>query len=246
MLTASNLENLPNIRHGFFTSAWGNCGMSGPHDQSAVAKNRAAVAARIGVGHQNLLSCWQIHSADVVTVTGPWVAADRPKADAMVTREPGIGLGILTADCVPLLLADSENGIIGAAHAGWRGALGGVIENTIEAMEALGASRRSTLAALGPCIAQESYEVGPAFPAPFLTQSPHNSRFFRSARRRGHYMFNLPGYVQARLNALGVASVAPSPADTLADEAHFFSYRRACLAGQERAGNLISVIALRA
>jgi YfiH family protein len=242
ILLADNLKNIPAIRHGFYTSAWGNCGLSSAYDSVEAAENRRRVAESFSVAPENLLSCYQIHSPDVVTVTKPWTVADRRKADAMVTAERGIALGILTADCVPLLFADTKTGVIGAAHAGWRGAIGGVIENTLDAMEKLGAKRSSIVAALGPCIAQKSYEVGPEFPAPFLAENPANEKFFRPAFRSNHYMFNLPGYVEAKLRGLGVASVEPSPADTCADETRFFSYRRSTLQGTDRAGSLISVI----
>ncbi len=162
----------------------------------------------------------------------------------MVTKEKGIALGILTADCVPLLFADPGAGVIGSAHAGWRGALTGVIENTLDAMEKLGANRKAVHAALGPCIWQNSYEVGPEFPAPFLAENADYARFFKPAFKSDRTMFNLPGYVEAKLRAAGVISIESSPADTLADEARFFSYRRACLQGTGRTGSLISVIVL--
>ncbi len=160
-------DNLQGIRHGFFKSEWGNCGLAENYNQAEVAANRAKVAEALGVPASNLLSCYQIHSPDVITVTEIWLVPDRPKADAMVTSVRGIALGILTADCVPVLFADKAAGVIGGAHAGWRGAVTGVIENTISAMEKLGASRKSIHAAIGPCIAQNSYEVGPEFPALF-------------------------------------------------------------------------------
>ena len=162
----------------------------------------------------------------------------------MVTNVKGIGLGVLTADCVPILLADRKAGVIGAVHAGWRGALSGIIENTVDAMEKLGARRGSIEAAIGPCIWQRSYEVGPEFPAPFLAENPDNERFFRPAFREGHTMFDLPGYAEAKLRNLRLGSVAPSPADTCADEARFFSYRRSTLRGFAREGNQISVVVL--
>ncbi len=244
-LHADNFQYLESIRHGFFTREWGNCGLSRAGDfGSDVLDNRRRVAEQLGAEPEKLLSCYQIHSPDVVTVTAPWKIEDRPQADAMVTKEKGIALGILTADCGPVLFADAKNGVIGAAHAGWRGALMGVMENTVAAMEKLGAARQSIHASVGPCIWWNSYEVGPEFPAPFLAENTEYTRFFRPAFRSDHYMFNLPGYIEAKLRALGLASVEPSPADTLADEELFFSYRRSCLKGEERAGSLISAIML--
>lgn len=244
VLLASNLKDLSGVRHGFFTSAWGNCGLAEMYDPAGVIENRNRVAGHLSVKPGHLLSCYQIHSPNVVTLERPWAANARPQADAMVTKEKGIALGILTADCVPLLLADPTISVIGAAHAGWRGALTGIIENTVAAMEKLGAGKASIQAAIGPCIWQNSYEVGPEFPAPFLAENPEHETFFRPAFKSGHYMFNLPGYVKAKLRALGVDSIEASPADTCADEARFFSYRRDCLKGGGRSGSLISVIVL--
>jgi YfiH family protein len=241
ILAADNLRDLSGIRHGFFTRAWGDCGLI---DATGVTDNRRKVAAHLDVRPDNLLSCYQIHSPDVITVTEPWAVPDRPKADAMVTSVPGIALGILTADCVPLLFADTRAGVIGAAHAGWRGAVSGVIENTVAAMEKLGTMRSRIHAAIGPCIWQNSYEVGPEFPAPFLAENPEHKKFFRPAFKSDRYMFNLPGYAEAKLRALGLASVEASPADTCADEARFFSHRFSTLRGEKRAGSLISVIVL--
>ncbi|MGE3623555.1 MAG: peptidoglycan editing factor PgeF, partial [Bdellovibrionales bacterium] len=239
-LTAINLNSVPSIRHGFFTRQGGvsegifsslDCGLS-ERDPEQAAENRRRVAETLGAQPDRLLSCHQVHSPDVLTAGEPWPLEKRPKADAMVTKEKGIALGILTADCGPLLFADQKAGVIGAAHAGWRGALTGVIENTVEAMEKLGAARKHIVAAIGPCIWQNSYEVGPEFPAPFLAENPDFKRFFRPAFRSDRYMFDLPGYLEAKLRMLGLAAVDPSPADTLADEARFFSYRRACLNGE--------------
>jgi polyphenol oxidase len=248
ILTAENLDNISGLRHGFFTRAWGNCSLSSHFNAAEIAAHRAQVAWHLGIAPQNLLSCLQIHSPDVVTVTELWQKHDRPRADAMVTKAKGIALGILTADCGPLLFADEKAGVVGAAHAGWRGALSGVIENTVAAMEKLGADRPSIHAACGPCIGWNSYEVGPEFPAPFLAENPAHEKLFRPSVRADHYMFNLPGYIEAKLRAAGVASFSPAPADTCTDEARFFSYRRNTLAGRVAAGapteSLISAIAL--
>ena len=243
VLQADNLKNLAHVKHGFFMRAWGDCGLtdSGGNEQPP---NRSRVAGHLSVPSQNLLSCFQIHSPIVVMVTEPWAVGNRPQADAMVTTEKNIALGILTADCVPLLFADTSAGVIGAAHAGWRGALTGVIENTIDAMQKLGANKKSIHVALGPCIWQNSYEVGPEFPAPFLAENADFARFFRPAFKSDRTMFNLPGYAEAKLRAVGIQSIEASPADTLADEGRFFSYRRSTLAKQPHEGSLISVIVL--
>ena len=245
VLKADNLETHPSMAHGFFTSAWGSCGFSSDYNAGDAEKNRGRVADYLSIPPDNLISCYQVHSPKVVTVTKPWGLEERPEADALVTKEKGIGLGILTADCVPLLFMDGEASVIGAAHAGWRGAISGVIENTLLAMEALGARRKSIEVGIGPCIWQNSYEVGPEFPAPFLAEDLENKRFFRPAFRSDHFMFNLPGYVDAKLRGLGLVSIGPSPADTAADEKRFFSYRRSTLRAEKRAGNLISAITLK-
>lgn len=254
VLQAKNLKSLYGMRHGFFTRKGGvskepayaglNCGLSSQDDKNCVTENRRLVALYLETNPDLLLSCHQVHSPDVVTVTEKWVPDQRPKADAMVTRQRGIALGVLTADCVPVLFADVRSGVIGAAHAGWRGALSGVLENTIKAMEDLGANRSSIEAAIGACIWQNSYEVGPEFPAPFLAENPDNQKFFRPSIKSGSFMFNLPAYVEAKLKAAKVAYVESSPADTAADADRFFSYRRNCLAGDPKVGSLISVITM--
>ena len=242
VLTADNLKALSGIRHGFFTSAWGDCGISAGGE--AAARNRAEAALSLGVTPANFLSAYQIHSPDVVTVTKPWDTHSRPKADGMVTSLRGVALAIITADCVPALFVDPDAGVIGACHAGWRGAVSGVMENTVDAMEKLGVKRSSIHAAIGSCIWQKSYEVGPEFPAPFLAENPANEAFFRPAFKSDHYMFDLPAYAASKLRGLGLASVAPSLADTCADETRFYSHRRSTLRGEKRAGSLISVIVL--
>lgn len=245
-LFSDNLNALPAIRHGFFTRAWGNAGFSGQENAADALKAREQMAAQLEVAPPNLLTCYQIHSPDAVTVTESWPPESRPKADALVTDKPGFALGILTADCVPLLFADSRAGVIAAAHAGWRGALGGIIDNTLNAMEKLGARRKSTIVALGPCIWQNSYEVGPEFPAPFLAENPGNAKFFRPAFKSDRYQFDLPAYVMAKLRTLGVASIDSSPADTCADPDTFYSHRYSTLRAEKRGGNLMSAIALKA
>lgn len=250
---ADPLDDLPGVAHGFFGRRGGvsdgiygslNCGQSSGDDPEKVAANRARVAGTLGVEPEYLLSAFQVHSADVHVVTDGWDASGRPKVDGLVTRVRGVALGVLAADCGPVLFADAEAGVIGACHAGWRGAVAGVIGTTVEAMEGEGARRGRIRAVLGPTIAQKSYEVGPEFPAPFLAQDEGNARFFREAPREGHYLFDLPGYIVARLEALGVAEAGYTGHDTCAEADDFFSYRRNTKAGEKRYGRNISVIAL--
>lgn len=219
-----------------------NVGWGSEDDPAATAENRARAVAAVLPG-ATLTCAYQVHSADVVTVTEPWPEAGRPRADALVTDRPGVLLGILTADCAPVLFADREAGVIGAAHAGWKGAIGGVTDATIAAMEALGASRSRIAAGIGPCIAQASYEVDEVFEARFEADDPGNARFFR-AGRAGHAWFDLEGYVAARLAAAGVGTVAMLGEDTYAQTDRFFSFRRATHAGEPRYGRQISLIGL--
>jgi len=241
------------IRHGFFTRAGGvseglfaslNCGLGSGDDQEKVLENRRRAAAALDRAADELVTCYQIHSPEVVAVDRPWRRVDRPRADAMVTRTPGVALGILTADCAPVLLADAGARVIGAAHAGWRGALSGVLDATVAAMTRLGATPRRIAAAIGPCIAQPSYEVGPEFPAQFLAEDAGNAAFFLPAARTGHFHFDLPGYVARRLAQLGVARVARTGGDTAAEPERFFSYRRSCLNKERDYGREMSAIAL--
>lgn len=206
-----------------------------------VHENRARGVAAVMPGAR-LVTVYQVHSADCV-VAGDWSEADRPRADALVTDRPGLLLGILTADCAPVLLADSEAGVIGAAHAGWKGAIGGVTDSTIAAMEGLGARRERIVAAIGPCIAQASYEVDGTFIARFVESDPANATFFAQGRP-GHGQFDLERYVAARLEAAGIAQVERLGLDTYADEARFFSFRRATHHGEPDYGRQISLIGL--
>lgn len=249
----TDLEKNAYIRHGFFTRLGGagtglydslNCAYSAADAPETVAENRARVARAVDVQPQNLVSLRQVHSAKVVTVTDPWPRDKAPEGDALVTNRAGIGLGILTADCVPVLFAAKRPKVIGAAHAGWKGAIGGVVEATIDAMEKLGAKASDISAAIGPCIGPASYEVGDAFKAPFLEQDPANERFFAPAARAGHFMFDIPAYVADRLQKRGVKKIFDTRQDTLANEGVFFSYRRACLRGEGDYGRQISVISI--
>lgn len=237
--------------HGFFTREGGvsegiyqglNCG-PGSHDKADhVAENRSRVAAQFGQEAAKLCTLYQIHSAEVVTVTEPF-DHDRPKADAMVTNRGGIVLGILTADCAPVLFADTNAGVIGAAHAGWKGAVSGVVENTVAAMEALGAARANIHAVIGPCIAQPSYEVSEAFFAPFTI--PERARFFVPSTNPLHWMFDLEGYVLELLQRAGVKEAQAISRDTYREEDLFYSYRRTTHRGEPDYGRQISAIALK-
>jgi YfiH family protein len=254
MITMSALNEFVRIRHGFFTREGGvseglyaslNCGPGSSDKPEAVRENRRRAMEMLDLPEEALVTLYQTHSSDVVVVTEPWEAGNAPKADAMVTDRPGIALGILTADCAPVLFADGKSGIIGAAHAGWKGALGDVLENTVAAMVRLGAKKPRIVAAIGPCIGHRNYEVGPEFPASFLTEDALNADYFApSPARPGHHLFDLPGYISRKLAKLGVHEVTRVPADTLRDETRFFSYRRATLRGEADYGRQISVIML--
>jgi polyphenol oxidase len=193
---------------------------------------------------EHLLTAYQTHSADVVTAEAPWSAVTRPHADAIVTRTPGLAIGVTTADCGPVLFADADAGVIGAAHAGWRGALDGVIEAVIEALLALGAARERLVAALGPMIRQPNYEVGPEFVARFEADDPANARFFRPSPRPDHGLFDLPGYIAGRLAAAGIGAIEDLGPCTYGDETRFFSYRRSVHRREPDYGRHISAIAL--
>ena len=251
-LRATALD-FPDIRHAFLTRQGGvsggifaslNCGFGSSDEAAKVAKNRARAMAVLGLAGDRLNTCYQVHSTDVVVVDRPWARGEAPRADAMVTRTPEIALGILTADCAPVLFADPEARIIGAAHAGWRGALSGVLEATVAAMEKLGAAPERIRAAIGPSIGRHSYEVGPEFPAPFIAENAANAAFFRNAPRDGHFLFDLAGYVASRVQRLGLTQVETIPGDTAADMDRFFSYRRSCQRKESDYGRQLSVIAV--
>jgi polyphenol oxidase len=248
-LTAPHLP----ARHGFFTRAGGvsggafaslNCNLSGQDSREAVLNNRARAAHALDADPHRLLGLTQVHGAEVVVVTEAWVAGAGPRADAMVTDRPGLALGIITADCAPILLADPEAGVIGAAHAGWRGAMMGVLEATVAAMAGLGASPARIAAAIGPCIGQASYEVAADLRELVLAGAPENSRFFASGEREDRWQFDLGRYCESRLMLAGVEQIERMEADTAADEARFFSHRRRTLAGGGPIGHQISIIGL--
>lgn len=250
----SDALRLGGISHGFFTRDGGvsagifaslNCGMGSGDERANVVENRARVAGQLGVRPDCLLSAWQVHSAEAAVVTAPWDGEERPRVDALVTRTPGIGLGVLTADCGPVLFADSQARVIGAAHAGWKGALTGVTTRTVQVMEEQGAQRSRIVAVIGPMISKAAYEVGPEFPAHFTDADPANARFFTPSARAGHCMFDLPAYLENRLRSEGVGDVVNLALCTFSDEQRFFSYRRATHRQEKDYGRLISAIALR-
>jgi len=250
VLSCGALSSIPHIRHGFFGREGGvseglydslNCGYGSGDDLDKVTENRTRVCSALGTDAP-LLTAFQVHSAKVVTVATPWQWKDSPEADALVTNQPNIPLGVLTADCLPVLFADTENRIIGAAHAGWKGAIGGVLEATLHAMRELGAE--NIIAAIGPSIAQDSYEVGAEFYQRFVEESPANASHFKSSANGGHYMFDLPGYAKARLVAAGIKNIHLLAEDTCAQEGRFFSYRRTCQRADKAYGRQVSVISL--
>ena len=242
--------HLAPLRHGFFGRRGGassgvfaglNCGQGSSDQDEAVTINRARVALALGVPQPALVGVHQVHSADVVHVTAPWPA--RPLADALVTATPGLALSVLTADCQPVLFADPQAGVIGAAHAGWKGAIGGVLEATLDAMERLGATRGQTRAVIGPTISQRAYEVGPEFMDTVLAADDRAERFF-AAGQRDRLLFDLPGYGLMRLRAAGVAVAEWTRHCTYSDPDRFFSYRRTVHRQEADYGRLIAAIAL--
>ena len=243
---------LGDIPHGFLGRRGGvsegihaglNVGLGSDDDREAIFENRRR-AVNVVLPNAELVTVHQIHSPDVVTVMEAVALDARPQADAMVTNRPGLLLGILTADCVPVLFADHQVGVIGAAHAGWKGAISGVTDNTLAAMEALGADRARIVCAIGPCIAQKSYEVDDGFYRRFVNEADENERFFASGKP-GHWQFDIEGYVAARLAAAGVTKVECLGEDTYSQPERFFSYRRSCHRNEPGYGREISLIGLR-
>lgn len=243
-------EALSDVRHGFFTRRGGassgifaglNCGPGSSDQAEAVQLNRARVAEAMQVPAQALVGVTQVHSREVVTVNMP--RSDRPRADALVTSTPGVALSVLTADCQPVLFCDPKAGVVGAAHAGWRGALDGVLDATLDAMEALGAAREQTRAVIGPSISQSAYEVGPEFLEQFANDDPENTRFFANGAG-DRVLFDLPGYGLHRLRAAGVGMAEWTRHCTYSDPDRFYSYRRATHAKEADYGRLIAAIGL--
>ena len=243
----------PGIIHGFFTRQGGvstgvyaslNGGVGSRDAPLAVAENRARMSAALGIAPSHLLVPYQVHSADAIVVQRPWPGDARPRCDAIVTATPGLALGVTGADCGMILFADAKAHVIGAAHAGWKGALTGVLEATLAAMASLGAARKNIACALGPMIAQASYEVGPEFLARFLVAGAENARFFKPSGEAGHSLFDLPGFIADRLKAAGAGSFENLGLDTYSDPERFFSYRRATHLKEPDYGRLVAAIVL--
>jgi YfiH family protein len=252
-VTAEPLAGLDGIRHAFFTRQGGvsgglygslNTGLGSSDDHDRVLENRARAAAWLGVAADRLATPYQVHSAEAVIVGDVWQPGKGPKADAIVADRPGVAIGVGTADCGPVLFADPQSRIVAAAHAGWQGALSGILEATLEAMEGLGADRTATIAVLGPTISGAAYEVGAEFVARFAAANPDNDRFFGEATRDGHAMFDLPAYIVTRLTAAGIGAAHDLGHCTYGDEARCFSYRRATHRRETDYGRLLSAIVL--
>ncbi|HEY0302233.1 MAG TPA: peptidoglycan editing factor PgeF [Rhizomicrobium sp.] len=251
MMASSLLAAIPGLRHAFFTAEGGvsggiyaslNGGTGSNDDAACVTENRRRMAERMGVAPERLLTLYQVHSPDVITAEGPWNGA-RPKADAIVTRTEGLAIGVTAADCGPVLFVDPAARVIGSAHAGWKGALTGVLESTIEAMEKLGADRGGIVAAIGPLIRRHSYEVGAEFVERFLDADAENARFFLPGERDGHSMFDLAAFIRMRLENAGVLMIDDLGVDTYSDE-RFFSYRRSVHRKENDYGRHVHAITL--
>jgi YfiH family protein len=252
MVRSPALSALSGIRHAWFTRAGGvstgdyvslNTGYGSDDDRAAVTENRGRIADSLRVPRHRLVTCYQVHSPDVVVAETPWSWQDNPEADALVTRIPGLALGTSHADCGPVLFADAGAGVVGAAHAGWKGAFTGVLEATVEAMIGLGARRSSIVASLGPTISGRAYEVGPEFVERFRAAGEDIARWFVASGRPGHAHFDLPAYIIHRLTAAGVAATDLGLC-TFADEARFFSYRRKTVRGEADYGRHLAAIVL--
>lgn len=252
-LTAAVLSDLPGIRHGFYTRQGGvsegiyaslNCGIGSEDDRDHVLANRARVAIDLGVAPDQLATPFQVHSPDAVIVDTVWESGKGPKADAVVTNRPGVAVAVGTADCGPVLFADGEAGVVGAAHSGWKGAFTGILESTIAAMERLGAKRERIVAVLGPTISAASYEVGAEFHARFADAAADNGRFFTPSSRADHFQFDLPAYIGDRLGRAGIGRFEDLGLCTYADPDRFYSYRRMTHQGEADYGRLIHAIAL--
>jgi YfiH family protein len=246
------LAAIPGLRHAFFTREGGvsggiyeslNAGIGSNDDPAHVAENRRRMAEQMGVAPAHFLSVHQTHSSDVVVASEPWPSRSRPRADAIVTRSEGLAIGASAADCGPVLLADPNARVIGAAHAGWKGALTGIVEATVDAMEKLGADRNGIVAAIGPLIRQQSYEVGGEFVERFIEADAENGVFFIPAAREGHAMFDLAGYIRMRLENAGVLMIDDIGVDTYSDP-RFFSYRRSVHRKEPDYGRHVHAIAL--
>jgi hypothetical protein len=253
ILRADNLQGSV-LSHGYFGRRGGtskgiyaslNCGTGSGDEPDDIAENRGrALGALAGKAGTQLVTCYQIHGTEALHVTEPWQPSNNPKADAMATDRSGIALGILTADCAPILLADEKAHVVGAAHAGWKGAFDGIVESVVRAMVALGASRSTIHAAIGPCIGQPAYEVGPEFEARLRARDPGHQHFFLPSPRTGHWQFDLEGFVAMRLEDAGIGDIVSLKACTYTDEERYFSYRRATHRGEVDYGRQLSAIML--
>jgi YfiH family protein len=248
------LSAIPGLHHAFFTREGGvsggiyaglNGGIGSRDDPAHVAENRRRMADQIGVTPPNFLTLYQVHSPDVVVTSAPWDSASRPRADALVTNTEGLAIGVTAADCGPILLADPNARVIGAAHAGWKGALTGIVESTVDAMEKLGAERNRIVAAIGPLIRQHSYEVGGEFVERFVEADAENALFFLPSAREGHAMFDLAGFIRMRLENAGVLMIDDIGLDTYSDE-RFYSYRRSVHRSEPDYGRHVHAIVLEA
>ena len=251
MITLSSLNNVSGIRHCFFTRTGGvsaglfgslNCGYGSGDNPENVTENRRRALAMLDQDKAGLVTVRQEHTNQVVVVDYAWPPDQAPVADAMVTNKPSLALGILTADCAPVLIADEVSGVIAAAHAGWKSALGGIIGATIDKMTALGAHPENMIAAIGPAIHQRSYEVGPEFRERFVEESGENDVLFKTAAKDGHFLFDLPCYIWTRLTEAGLTKIVRARGDTCFEENRFFSYRRSCLKGEDDYGRGLSLI----
>lgn len=253
MITSSKFDKILTLKHAFFTREDGissgvfsglNCGYGSGDETANVDKNRDIAMAKLGLGRDQLNTLYQIHSTEVAVADRQWSLQNRPKADGLVANRPGIAIGIMTADCTPVLFADPKAGVIGAAHAGWKGAIGGVLPNTVQKMEDLGADRAHIIAVVGPCIHQASYEVGPEFRAQFIKENLTNDRYFVPSSKAGHALFDLPQFVLDKLANLGLSAVQNASVDTYVNETQFYSYRRATHRAEEDYGRGLSAIVL--
>jgi YfiH family protein len=243
----------PNIAHGFFGRQGGyskgifaslNCGLGSGDDRATVVRNREVVARALSGAEPQIVTTYQVHSADAIVVTKPWLHDERPKVDGMVTNVPGLILGTLTADCGPVLFSDKKAGVIGCSHAGWKGALTGITDATVLRMEELGAKRENVVAVLGPTISKTAYEVGPELFQRFIDASPRNKIYFSESVRREHHMFDLPAFLTDRMKAFGIGTVIDCGLCTYARDEEYFSYRRATHAQEKDYGRQIAAITL--
>ncbi len=253
MITSSELSQIESVKHAFFTRENGvssgvfqglNCGYGSGDLTTNIDQNRKIAMAKFGLGQMDLNTIYQIHSPQVVVATERWALDARPKADGVVTNRPGLAIGVMSADCTPVLFADTAAAVVGAAHAGWQGALGGVLGNTVDQMEELGADRSRIKAAVGPCIHQKSYEVGPEYRQTFISQNDTYARYFISSERPEHFLFDLPGFVVDRLGELGLSHVENVSIDTYTHEDQFYSYRRATHRKESDYGRGLSAIVI--